>query len=159
MFNLYGDEEEEQVALLSERIMFGMESRFSRDIVGKSLGFTTAAGQFGTRLMKEALKNRSAEEKVVDRLSLVAREIGIDDNTKNSVIRLIPKIPDPEYKSAIGLLLGYLAKDFINPPISDTDKNKLKYIFDKAEAADKKFKITPLDVIRYARLYNLRVLV
>lgn len=119
---------------------------------------TTAEGILGKKQGRLLRSTRTPEERFRDNLERAANmeNAQVDSGTVRAIIQLIPKIPDISYKSPAGCLLGYLFLPYLGKNLNPTQKTAADKIIDKTKLIkDKKLQIFPLDVIRYARAWNL----
>ena len=122
-----------------------------------------SGGNLGTVFEGESLKQiarytKTIPEKVMDKIrkfskklpSYVSNIINTED-FKNAIDR----IPNLQYKSPKGLLLGYLAQNYIKSDERD-DQENLNEIFTYGEldSATDSEKLIPANIIAYARLWN-----
>lgn len=119
---------------------------------------TTAEGILGEKQRKLLRSTRTPEERFRDSLERAANaeNAQVDSGTVKAIIQLIPKIPDISYKSPSGCLLGYLFLPYLGKTLNPNQKTTADKIIDKTKLIkDKKLQIFPLDVVRYARAWNL----
>ena len=119
---------------------------------------TTAEGILGKKQGRLTRTTRTPEERFRDNLERAANaeNAQVDSGTVKAVIELIPKIPDIQYKSPAGCLLGYLFLPYLGKTLNSSQRTAADKIIDKIKLIkDKKLQIFPLDVIRYARGWNL----
>jgi hypothetical protein len=119
---------------------------------------TMAEGVLGKQQAHLVRSARTPEERFRDSLEQVAsaKNAQIDSGTVKAVIQLIPKIPDIQYKSPAGCLLGYMFLPYLGKTLNPSQKSAADKIIDKTKLIrDKKLQIFPLDVVRYARAWNL----
>lgn len=119
---------------------------------------TTAEGILGKKQSAFQKKARTPEEKFRDNLERAAnaKNAQIDSGTLKAVIQLIPKIPDIQYKNPTGCLLGYLFLPYLGKKLNPSEEKKADKIIKKTKTiTEKRFQIFPLDVVRYARAWNL----
>jgi hypothetical protein len=149
--------DEEEVQMLAPRIMAGQEDRihYSAETAFGLLA-TTAEGALGKKIQKSAMYARSPEERFRDAVARVCEDAKIENRVRDAVIRSIPRIPDISYKNPGGCVLGYMAKDLVGKKLSPIQKRELDKVFEKAQAIkDKNYRISDLDVVRYARFYRI----
>lgn len=119
---------------------------------------TTAEGQLGKKLGRAARITRTPDERFRDNIERVASSANanVDRGTVNSVLKMIPIIPDISYKNPGGCLLGWMFRKYLGRKLTAAEKREADKILSKAESInDKYLQISPLDVVRYARAWNL----
>jgi hypothetical protein len=148
--------EQEEVQVLAPRIMPGQEDRQHWQAESAyGMMSTTAEGAYGKVLRKHTLATRTDEERFRDNVLRVAREVDVPNSVRDSVLKLIPKIPDIRYKSAAGALFGYMAVGFVGKKLKPTDTKAMDSIIDKVKSIkDKNLRISELDIVRYARMWQ-----
>jgi len=124
---------------------------------GPGMSSTTAEGEFGRKLRRMAKAGRTDEERLWDNLVRASRALGYSDfRIIDALKKYFPRIPDLKYKNPAGLILGFLLKDYLNKSsLTKEDEKKIKEVLDKIKTIrEQAFKISSLDVVRYAKLWN-----
>ena len=146
----------DDMQLLAPRILAGQEDKQhwqAERIYG--LGATTAEGAFGKKLRKQALATRTDEERFGDSVTKIARDANLPNAVRDSVLKLIPLIPDVRYKSAAGSLFGYLMLPYIGKSLSAVERRAVDKILEQVRIIkDKNQKISELNCVEYARLFK-----
>lgn len=150
---------EEETEFVAPTIYAGKEHlrTWNPDAAG-GIKNTTAEGILGKKQGRLVRSTRTPEERFRDNLERAANadNAQVDSGTVKAVIQLIPRIPDIQYKSPTGCLLGYLLLPYLGKSLSSSQKASVDKIIDKTKSIkDKKLQIFPLDIIRYARAWNL----
>jgi hypothetical protein len=113
---------------------------------------TTAAGALGKLLRRQERSSQTDEERMIEYLGIFTIKIPELTYFKDIIIRNYintNKIPDLKYKSPAGLLLGYIGyKD--NITVDSKNFKKVSKILQ-----ENILKINELDIIRYARAFNI----
>jgi hypothetical protein len=145
--------EDEQV-FVQQRILPGQEDQIqnSRQLI-YGLQATTAEGAIGKVMRRGAFATRTPLERMGDTITKISNESYISDYVRDSTLELLLKIPDIAYKSAAGLILGFMFYPYIGRKLNKNEKTKFNEILDKAEVMRNrsKVKISDLDIIRYAK--------
>lgn len=114
---------------------------------------TKVEGVIGQKLKKIYKLIATEEEKFKDNMIKISLDFGIKSEELTTLLdQVIDKIPDLKYKSPIGILLGFLA--YKNNILRNVNKFK-KFVNDYADKMRYKYyRITKLDIIRYAHLIS-----
>lgn len=121
---------------------------------------TTAEGALGRKLLKFGRAARSPEERFRDNVERAgsANNLGIDRGTVDAVIANIGIIPDIQFKSPAGCLLGWMFRPLLGKKLSASEKitADADAILDKVDKIKDKFlQIDKLNVIAYAKAWKL----
>jgi len=146
--------EQDDTQMLAARILPGQEDRQHWQAEGAyGLMSTTAEGPLGKTLKRLARASRTDEEKFRDSLIKVSRDAEIPTTVRDSILRLIPRIPDVGYKSAAGVIFGYLSMNYIGRKLNTTERKEMDKILEKIQTVkEKELRISSLDCVRYGRL-------
>lgn len=153
------EHEEEEQEFVAPTIYAGKEHlrTWNPDAAG-GIKSTTAEGILGKKQGRLLRSTRTPEERFRDNLERAANaeNAQVDSGTVKAVIQLIPKIPDIQYKSPAGCLLGYLLLPYLGKALNPKQKSEVDKIINKTKSIkDKRLQIFPLDVIRYARAWKM----
>lgn len=119
---------------------------------------TTAEGALGRKLLKFGRAARSPEERFRDNVERVgsANNLGVDRGTVDAVIANIGIIPDIQFKSPAGCLLGWMFRPLLGKKLSASEKITADAILDRVDKIKDKFlQIDKLNVIAYAKAWKL----
>jgi hypothetical protein len=119
---------------------------------------TTAEGALGRRLRKFGKAARTPQERFRDNVERVgsSNNTGVDRGTVETVISNIGIIPDVQFKSPAGCLLGWMFRPFIGKKLTASERTSADAILAKVDQIKDKFlQIDKLNVIAYARAWKL----
>jgi hypothetical protein len=119
---------------------------------------TTAEGALGRKLLKFGRAARSPEERFRDNVERVgsANNAGVDRGTVDAVIANIGIIPDIQFKSPAGCLLGWMFRPLVGKKLTTSERATADAILDRVDKIKDKFlQIDKLNVIAYAKAWKL----
>jgi hypothetical protein len=149
------EDEDNPVVMMAPRILPGQEERqhWQSELIGGGIASTTAEGAIGQKMRKAVRASLTDKERFYKNVVKIAREADITNSIRDSVLLLIPRIPDVGYKSAAGMIFGFMALSLVGKNLNSSNKKKLDKIMEKVQLIkDKDQQISELDVCRYARL-------
>jgi hypothetical protein len=121
---------------------------------GYGLTSTTAEGILGDKLRRIHRSTRTPEERFRDNLRKTKHIIDVSNDVIISIEKLIPLIPDVQYKNPLGMIYGFQVHQFIDKPkLSEKEEQLWKKIKEEITAVRaKNYRIDSFAVIRYGRL-------
>jgi len=104
----------------------------------------------GNHMMKLLKAMRSEEDKFCDNVISVCKNHKISNSVRDSVLQLIhnPNVKDIGYKSAEGMIYGYMARNAVKY------NNKKDFNLILSQLKQVEHKIIEMDIIRYAKYIN-----
>lgn len=119
---------------------------------------TTAEGALGRKLRKFGKAARSPEERFRDNVQRVgsSANASVDRSIVDAVISNIGIIPDINYKSPAGCLLGWMFRPLVGKKLTSSERATADAILTKVDQIKDKFlQIDKLNVIAYAKAWKL----
>ena len=153
--------ESEDVQVLAPRIMADQQDRqhWQAEMAGGGLIATTAEGALGKILRKQARSSRTPLERFQENVNRVSREAEISYDVRDAVRILAAsgRIPDIGFKSAAGMLFGFMAlqvlgKSRSDNPLTPIQTREMDNIMKKVKLVKKDLRVSDLDLIRYVNL-------
>lgn len=145
--------EEQEPQMIAPRIIAGQEDRIHWQIDTCGTAGTTAEGTLGKKMRKANIISRTPEQRFCDNIINICREADISYGIRDAVLKLNSIIPDIRYKSAAGILYGFLAMNAVGNTEKSVNKKEFDSVIRKMKQAPTTVvKINELDVIRYALL-------
>lgn len=151
----------EETQLMAPRILAGQEDRRHWQTESMSgMMATTAEGIRGKKLQRIAMMTRDDKQRLIGNMEKIAKDANIPNDILASVSNYVkiepPIIPDIRYKSPAGMLLGYMAKDFIGKKLGLAERKEFDKILEKVrDLKNKELRISDLDCVRYARGWKI----
>lgn len=125
--------------------------------IGRS---TVAEGELGAQLRAISKKLRTPEEIFIDAVQRVSNLVKIEKGIVNTVISHTDDIPNINFKSPSGILLGWVALPFYRQSLKGDLKkaDKIKYAKEITARIDilreNNWKVNISDPIRYAKFWH-----
>ena len=148
-----------EFAQVGERIFEDSKeiSRFGGPrLVGQELEQLEGGGELQKRVYEKLKSPESEFEKnaigFISRYSDVLKKIQSTEGLKNSILKIVSKIPKIKYKSPRAFVLGFCmlkGKYIKNNELDDRDESELEYLYDRI---GKDEGIREVDILRYAFL-------